>query len=125
MAFGRTSNRPSQQQQQQHQQQQQEHQYKAAAGAAGAGSVADSAVSGAAAGARVVPSVPAEQQRQEQAGHGCFKDNLFEEMETVLELMKTADGMKDRKLLIRHHDKKIEAIRPNGLYTATAIVTKF
>ena len=46
-------------------------------------------------------------------------------METVLELMKTADGMKDRKLLIRHHNQKIEAIRPNGLYTATAIVTKF
>ena len=39
--------------------------------------------------------------------------------------MKTADGMKDRKLLIRHHDQKIEAIRPNGLYTATATVTHF
>ena len=46
-------------------------------------------------------------------------------METVLELMKTADGMKDRKLLIRLHEKGIKRIRPNGLYTATAKVTKF
>ena len=33
--------------------------------------------------------------------------------------------MKDRKLLIRLHEKGIERIRPNGLYTATAKVTRF
>ena len=131
-AFGQRSNRPGQLQEQQHQQQQQ-HQEQQPKEAAGAGSVAAGAAAGPAAGAaacaaasaRVGPSVPAEPQHQGKAGHGCFKDNIFEEMETVLELMKTADGMKDRKLLIRHHDEKIEAIRPNGLYTATAAVTHF
>ena len=33
--------------------------------------------------------------------------------------------MKDRKMLIRLHDPGIEAIRPDGLYMATAKVTKF
>jgi hypothetical protein len=39
--------------------------------------------------------------------------------------MKRTDGMKDRKLLIRLYEKEIERIRPNGLYTATAKVTRF
>ena len=39
--------------------------------------------------------------------------------------MKKAEGMKDRKMLIRLHDPGLLPIRPDGLYMATAKVTKF
>jgi hypothetical protein len=39
--------------------------------------------------------------------------------------MKTPEAMKGRKLLIRLHEPGIERIRPDGLYMATAKVTKY
>ena len=39
--------------------------------------------------------------------------------------MKTPEAMKGRKLLIRLHEPGIKPLRPDGLYMATAEVTKY
>jgi hypothetical protein len=39
--------------------------------------------------------------------------------------MKTPEAMKGRKLLIRLHEPGIKRVRPDGLYMATAKVTKY